>query len=165
MACQVSWNMNGCADEPQPNSTDAGRPATWGTMRAPARGGLVGQLDEPAPELGAQVVLEAAERDGASGLAGDGGHPRELGLGVEHVARHLEHAGTRLAQGRADADQLVGAGGGAGGELAVLGAVQQRAGGGEAHGVGLDRFRTTLAMASISSGVASAFWPPRSPMT
>ena len=110
----------------------------------PAGRGLVGQCDQPAPVLGPEVVLQAVERDRAAGLLGDGPHPGELGLGIEHVAGELEHAGASVAERPADADQLIGAGGGARRQLAVLGAVQQCAGRREADRPGLDRLAHDL---------------------
>jgi hypothetical protein len=78
---------------------------------------LTDQIEDRAPMVGTHVVLPGAERDAAPGGARQLRHPRQLGLGIDHVARQLEDArgpgrpartvAIRRCQGPADADQLL----------------------------------------------------------
>ena len=94
-------------------------------------------VDPVAPPVRREVDRQHLEGHRDVGVERDLAHPVELGRGVGHVARDREHAVTGAGQRRADRDELVGGGGGAGGQLAVLRAVQDRAGRRHAHGAGL----------------------------
>ena len=71
--------------------------------------------------------------------SGDLRHPGELVVQVPHVAGHGENPVSGFAERLADGDQLVGRCGGARGQLAVLGPVQDGAGRRRPDRSGLDR--------------------------
>ena len=112
--------------------------------REARRGGLGGEVELAAPGLGVGVVLGEDEADRALGGRGEAAHPVHLALGsgqvlAERAGRSkLEHAGVELAEHRADAEQLVFGGEGAGHGLTVDGPVGQRARRGEAERAGPD---------------------------
>ena len=85
---------------------------------------------------------------------------------IDARGRELEHAGAELAEHRADAEQLVLGGEGAGHRLAVDGRVQDRARRREAERAGARCRRARCsAMAAMSSAVAGSLRAPRSPIT
>ena len=96
-------------------------------------------VDPLAPELGGEVGLEHLVGHGDAGPQRDLRHPGELVVEVAHVAGQREDPVAGLAQRLADGDELVGRRGRAGGQLAVLGPVQHRAGGRGPDGAGLHR--------------------------
>ena len=96
-------------------------------------------VDPFAPELGGEVGLEHLVGDGDPGPQRDLRHPGELVVQVAHVAGEREDPVAGLAERLADGDELLGRGGGAGGQLAVLGPVQDGTGGGGPDGAGLHR--------------------------
>ena len=96
-------------------------------------------VDPLAPQLRREVGLQHLVRHGHAGPQRDLRHPGELVVEVAHVARHREDPVPRLAERLADSHQLVGRRGGAGGELTVLGPVQDGARGRRADGAGVHR--------------------------
>ena len=96
-------------------------------------------VDPLAPQIGCEVRLEHLVGDGDAGAQGDLRHPGELVVQVPHVAGHGEDPVSRLAQRLADGDELVRRCRGARRQLAVLGPVQDRAGGRRPHRPGADR--------------------------
>ena len=121
------------------------RPATWATMSSPSASARVEQAQHLAPHLGVLVGLVEVHAHGATGAASQVGHPRPLvhrDAGV--VGRELEHAVAGPRERVADGEQLVGRRVGAGHELAVLGAVERGAAGGEPERAGAQRLLDQL---------------------
>ncbi len=149
---------NGWNDDSKPTSTEAGLPATCGTSQAPLTVGGHRPVDPVTPPVRSEVDRQHLEGHRDAGVARDPAIQSNSVGGVGHVARHREDAVAGAAHRRADRDELVGRGGRAGGQLAVLRSVQHRAGRRDAHRAGHGGlFRRCRAISSISPGVASSF--------
>ena len=128
----------------KPMSRLSGRPPTWPRRSAPSALASWARRRTSRHWSGARLCCERAKLTGRPIVAERRRIHADLALGGGEVLAHhargreLEQAGPELAEHRADAEQLVLGGEGAGHRLAVDGAVHDRARGREAERAGAD---------------------------